>query len=72
MISDSEGIFTQLTLNVCFCRLMMAGRTVVIPPPISPHPEHQAASTTSPPADAPPSHPPPHPAPQTKGPFRLN
>lgn len=51
------------TLNLCFCRLMMAGRTVVIPPPTSPHPEHQAASTT--PADAPPSLPTPHPAPQS-------
>lgn len=44
--------------------LMMAGRTVVIPLPVSPRPEHHAASTTSPPADAPPSLLAPHPAPQ--------
>ncbi|XP_070787064.1 basement membrane-specific heparan sulfate proteoglycan core protein-like [Enoplosus armatus] len=43
----------------------MAGRTAVIPPPVSTNPEHQAARTPSPPADAPPSLPTPDPAPQT-------
>lgn len=62
-VSESEAMYltSYATLNVCFCRSVMAGRTVVIsshlPPPRAAGPKHHVTSSCIST---------PQPAPQTK------